>query len=105
MTEELPLPPDVRATQADALKHLAFPWPCDSEERTCDEGAQHGARTRCCRQTVQLCHRHGSMLLADFAAANLAGLALMCPRCDHIHPPPAHPGGIFDHHFELGGTA
>lgn len=108
MTEDLPLPPEVRAIQADVLRPLVFGWPCDAEKPVvCDEPAHRGGRAKCCGCVYLLCERHEKLLLAEFAGANLAGTPMACPGCHKVYPSPVLPRDMFPHHFNLttGGTA
>lgn len=110
MTEELPLPPDVRATQADALKPLASHWPCDMklDSKPCELPAAFGNRTTCCQQSVLLCSLHFTHILAELTDARNRDRTLACPLCKEVFMPPVKAGAVFDvsHHLYItGGTA
>ena len=96
MTEELPLTPEVRAIQADALRPLDFQWSCD-----CGKPAAFGARRSCCKTAVVLCLDHCRQQINDIAGARTAGYGMVCPGCKCVFHPPVRPAHLFEYDINL----
>jgi hypothetical protein len=98
MSEELPLPPEVRATQADALRPLEQHWPCDAADNgnRCQLPGQFGSRSACCHLALLLCPIHFARVLAAITAAKTNEYGGRCPTCNGIILPPIKAADILD---------
>ena len=103
MAEELPLTPEVRAIQADALRPLESPWPCDFTD--CPQPASYGGRATCCHAPLLLCNGHTAQFISLVASAKLGGLALPCMHCGRVWEQPVTPSSMYSHSFHLTITA
>jgi hypothetical protein len=97
MTEDLNLPPDVRAVQEDALRPIEPQWTCDY----CDGAAAFGARRRCCKAAVVMCLDHCRQHVNEIAGARVAGYASVCPDCNQLIPWPVTSSAMFEYDRNL----
>jgi hypothetical protein len=98
MSEDLPLPPEVRATQADALRPLEQHWPCDAADNghRCQLPGRFGSRSACCHLALLLCPIHFARVFAALTDAKNHDHGVRCPTCNHHTPAPIRASDVLD---------